>query len=317
MRQYEEPFFEIVLSIAEADFVAVPCDYFDALLYVPEYLERVYALSKEAGKKVLLFDYTDYVDKKISLPPHAILFRVSAYRHHKGEQEIIMPYFVEDMGKAFSIAAEAQEISVGFCGQSRFGNLRKKLRAWGKRMVQTIKLALSGDRQIAVHARGIFWRSKTLQILGRSRIPAHIISRPFYSLHPALIPFDKHTVRQEYIENLRTSPVALCVRGDANASQRFYETFSASRIPLFVDTDCVLPLEEIIPYDELMIRIPSTGIKMLPARLEAWAGKQNPESIIARQKRARGVYDEYLRLDAYFGKVFDRTNSPYRHLLYS
>ena len=156
-----------------------------------------------------------------------------------------------------------------------------------------------------------------MQILGRSRIPAHIISRPFYSLHPADIPFDKNTVRQEYIENLRTSPVALCLRGDANASQRFYETFSASRIPLFVDTDCVLPLEEIIPYDELMIRIPSTGIKMLPARLEAWAGRQNPESVRSLQERVRAVYDEYLRLDAYFAKVFDKEKSPYKELLYS
>src|SRR5205823_99398 len=50
-------------------------------------------------------------------------------------------------------------------------------------------------------------------------------------------------VRQEFVDNLLGGDYALCVRGAGNFSYRFYEALSAGRIPVLVDTDCVLPYD--------------------------------------------------------------------------
>lgn len=42
----------------------------------------------------------------------------------------------------------------------------------------------------------------------------------------------------------------LCVRGCGNFSSRLYETLSCGRLPVFVDTDCVLPFDDLIDWRE-------------------------------------------------------------------
>src|SRR3989338_3045796 len=99
--------------------------------YLPGDFKNNYALAEAAHKKVLLFDYSDYVDANIHIPDYAMLFRVSCYRHHKKQNEIIMPYFVEDMLKRYGIEPKekGEPCVVGYCGQSKFKSTGRKLRA--------------------------------------------------------------------------------------------------------------------------------------------------------------------------------------------
>ena len=316
MAQYTEPFFHITDRPEEADFFAVPYEYFLAQDVYPQYLARVFALAKSAGKKVLLFDYTDYVDRQPQLPSHAVLFRVSAYRHRKQQNEIIMPYFVEDMGKHFSIAPKekSETCVVGYCGQSQFQNIGRKWRASLKWLFLSLLLRVRRDREPRTHMLGVLWRAEALRVLRVGGVRTSFIERSFYSLHRGVNLSDPSEVRRAYVENLRECDLALCVRGGANASQRFYESLSASRIPLFLDTDCVLPLEEIIRYDEALLRVPSREIETLPTRVRGWWAKQTPQSFLVRQESARAIYEKCLRLDRYFEIVFDRERSPYKIL---
>lgn len=317
MEHYTKPFFEIVPDISLADFVAAPYEYFEMLTYAPAYLERVFSLAKSENKKILLFDYSDYVDTSIHIPDHAILFRVSCYRHHKRQNEIVMPYFVEDMRTRYGIEPKekSEQCVVGYCGQSQFANMWRKLRASLKWMLFSCLLRARRDKEPPVHKLGTFLRAKALSVLRNGGTATSFIERPFYSLHSSTMPLDLRKVRREYVENLRECDLALCARGGANASQRFYETLSASRIPLFLDTDCVLPLEEIIHYDDVLLRVPSRELHTLSERVFTWFALQSPESFLLRELRARKLYDEYLRLDKYFAVVFDDKVSPYRHLL--
>ena len=318
MEQYTEPFFTIVERPEEAEFFAVPFEYFFVQKEHPEYLTRVFASAAAVQKKVLLFDYTDYVDWMPPLPSHAILFRVSAYRHHKRHSEIVMPYFVEDMGLRYGIGPrqKGESCVIGYCGQSQFGSPTKAFRARLKWLAYAILLLLSGDANCASHRRGIFWRKAALRLLRTEGLASRIIERPFYALHRFSNAFDPKAVRREYVENLRECGLALCVRGDANASQRLYEALSARRIPLLVDTDCMLPLEEIIDYDAALLRVPARELAALPARVRSWWQEETPESFLARGARARDIYERYLRLDRFFAQVFDRERSPYRQLLF-
>lgn len=318
MAPYTEPFVEIVSVIEKADFVVVPFDYFFVERHAPEYLARVYTLAKESKKKVLLFDYTDYVDSTPRLPAHAILFRVSAYRHHKQQNEIVMPYFVEDLGARYAIEPKGKgtPLIVGYCGQTQFGSMLKKWRAIAKRMLRLAALYLGRDTNPRVHTRGIFWRNTAIRALRKGGIENRIIERAFYSLHRSGIPIDPNVLRLEYVENLRKCDLALCVRGDANASQRFYETLSASRIPLFLDTDSILPLEEVISYDDFIIRVSSCDVKQIGERVHSWSATHDFSVFAEKERKARETYITYLRLDRYFELVFDPKRSPYKSILY-
>lgn len=318
MEQYQAPFFEIVSDVSSADFVAAPYEYFEMLRYTPVYLKRIYALAESVHKKVLLFDYTDYVDCTPKLPSHAVFFRVSVYKHHQTAQEIVMPYFVEDLGKTISPHInKPPKAVVGFCGLSRYGSPGQALRAKVKHLGFQSLLVLRGDLLPSVHASGIFWRKQALRTLRESsEVGTNIIERASYSLHLRSISGDPQQVREEYRKNLEASTLALCVRGDANASQRFYEALSAGRVPLLLDTDSVLPLEGVAPYEKCLIRVPYSEAAMLLGRAAAWHSAQTAVSFLGAQREAQALFQNYLRLDRYFALVFDRRSSPYKTILY-
>lgn len=319
MAQYTEPFFYITEHPEEADFFAIPFEYFFVEKYNPDYLTRVYDAAKKTGKKVLLFDYTDYSDRTPKLPSHAILFRVATYKHHKLKNEIIMPYFVEDLGTRYAICPKEKGIPlvVGYCGQTRFLNNFIKVKAVIKRIAYSLVLYSKHDVQPKTHVRGIFWRNIALQALRAGGITSQIIERSFYSLHSFGVSLNQNEIRKDYMENLRECDLALCIRGDANASQRFYETLSASRIPLFLDTDCVLPLEEIISYDDFIIRVSANNAAHISEYVHSFETKCSSAQFLEKECHAREAYEKYLRIDRFFSLVFNRGKSPYQGLLFA
>ena len=58
----------------------------------------------------------------------------------------------------------------------------------------------------------------------------------------------KEKYKFEYWNNMLDSPFILCMRGNGNFSVRFYETLALGRIPVLIDTDCVLPLSNEIDW---------------------------------------------------------------------
>ena len=89
------------------------------------------------------------------------------------------------------------------------------------------------------------------------------------------------------------------MRGDANAATRFYETLSLGRIPVFIDTACVLPLEDIIDYKDFCVFIDYTDINKAPSILADFHKNITPDKFIAMQKQARYIFRHYLRYDVF------------------
>lgn len=82
-------------------------------------------------------------------------------------------------------------------------------------------------------------RKNYLQTLLRSSLKCDFILRKRFW---AEISVDKKQIaRKEYFENMENNLFIFCHRGEGNFSYRFYETFMMGRIPIFVNTDCVLP----------------------------------------------------------------------------
>jgi hypothetical protein len=74
----------------------------------------------------------------------------------------------------------------------------------------------------------------------------------------------KQKARQEFYNNLLTGSFSLCMRGNGNFSYRLYEALSFGRIPILIDTDCVLPFSSIIDWSQHIIKVTEDQLCLLP-----------------------------------------------------
>jgi hypothetical protein len=114
---------------------------------------------------------------------------------------------------------------------------------------------------------------------------------------------DKHAARKVYIENILASPYALVARGAGNFSYRLYEVLSCGRIPVFIDTDCVLPFDEFIDWHSYGVWLDSSAVNDLPERLLAFHQQISPAEFELQQLRCRKLYEDYIRPEAFFRAI--------------
>ena len=166
---------------------------------------RFAGLAKEHNKKLLCF-YIDDCDKEFDITDETVLYRTSFYKSTKRENELAMMSFSPDFFEGDFIDDKNSKITVGYCGQS----LQKRL------------CYLNAMNNTDTIECDFIFRPKT-----------------YFSLH-----VDKMEMRKEFYDNLKQNLFIFCYRGHGNYSYRLYETFMMGRIPIFVDTDCVLPNED-------------------------------------------------------------------------
>lgn len=104
----------------------------------------------------------------------------------------------------------------------------------------------------------------------------------------------KEIARSEYIRNMSSNVFNVCTRGAGNFSYRFYETFMMGRIPIFINTDCVLPFENIINYNESLVFVEEKDINIIDEILKKWLLNKTQEDIINIQKNNREIWVNYF-----------------------
>lgn len=307
---FREPVFEVVKNPADADYILIPHNYFGAMRKNRGYLRECERLSAESGKKLLLFAYGDS-DEEIPFPD-AIIFRSSQYRYKKKKNEIMMPAYVEDLGMSEFLAPGVPRAPrplaikpvVGFCGWAAFSSWRNAVKTYVKAYVLTYVSSV-GRPDVLAKKKGLLFRKEVLEILRKSKnIEPNFVIRDFYSHHKATIKIPPEQARREYVENILGSDLSLAVKGDGNYSLRFYEILSLGRVPVLIDTDCVLPLEHVIAYDEFILRIPYRDISRSDEIITDFWGNLTEEKFAEMQKKAREAFEKYLRIDAFFRYVF-------------
>jgi hypothetical protein len=306
-RAIKAPVVEVVVEMNMADFLLLPFEYFDATRRYPEYFAECLTLARENGKKLLIFDLSDYTEEEISVS-NAYVFRIAEYASRSQKNIIVMPTFVEDLGRGLISPREKGPVPIiGFCGWAGFKNFRQKIKFIIKNAILDLRGVFSGNKNIAVHKRGIYFRIKALAALSRSfLVKTNFIIRRSYSSHINTVEKSPAELRQEYIDNFMSSDLALCARGDANASCRFYEALSMGRVPFFVNTDCVLPLADEIDYDKFVVFADYRDIPKLGKIAAEFYNKISTADFIVMQKKAREVFVKYLNVEAFLNHILPK-----------
>ena len=61
---------------------------------------------------------------------------------------------------------------------------------------------------------------------------------------------EREITTRDHYNNIINSDYTICIRGTGNFSIRFYETLMMGRIPILIDTDCILPFTKMINWDK-------------------------------------------------------------------
>ncbi len=317
-RSYHErgkEIFALVDSLAECDALLLPVDWFqlasrpEALAHANDLMQRAAA----AGKRVVIFYSNDH-PLRYPWPPHALVFRTAVQRSWLRPNEFIVPQWSRDylaeIGGELPVREQGEVPLVGFCGFSPPLGMRPGMRR-NKEILRLIAHRLGMGALFPTkmaHAA----RARALQALARSPlVQTNYLIRgesAFDNPIGAFLPGGSVEAavlrRREFVDNILGSDYVLCARGWANCSIRFYETLSLGRIPVLIDTDCVLPYEFAIDWDKYCVRVKENALGHAGRAVRDFHASMAPGEFEARQRACRELWEEWFSPLGFFKNLY-------------
>lgn len=251
-------------------------------------------MAEEAGKRAAAFFFNDS-DDAVDLPG-ATVFRTSLYGSRRRPGEFAQPAWSEDFVErylgALPVRRKPRQPTVGFCGLAPRGlPLLHRRRA-------------SPDPTLRMRALSRLQRTRGLQT-------NFIVRKDFVGGAVRDGGLDAKTlqqVRREYVGNMLDSDYVLCARGAGNFSYRLYETLSCGRIPVFVDTDCVLPYDFMIEWPEYGVWIDEAAVNDVGHSVLEFHERLNEREFEDLQRECRRFWERYLRPEGFFENLHEHLN---------
>lgn len=308
--RYSGEDFVLVENIADADFVVVPHPYERYKRNHPDKLDRIKAEARVAHKMILI-DASGDIEHPI-VDDDTVVLRQSQYRYGQRPNEIAIPLPAEDLLETYYqgnlvVRHKHGRPSVSFTGWAELPflqHVKTKIKEFPKR----VRALFFPER--AAEQKGVFLRQRALKILASNpQIDAHFLIRNSYSGHTQTLRGSIEENRKQFVANIFDADYSLCVRGDGNSSIRFYEALSLGRIPLLLDTACVLPLEEKIDYKKFCVIVDHAELSRIDEKLIAFHESCSPEKFEQMQKMARDTFQTYLRNDVFYYHLAEKLRS--------
>jgi Exostosin family len=260
---------------------------------------------RQAGKLVVIFFCSDS-DEEVAIE-NSLVFRTSFYRSRRKANEFAMPAWSEDfvekyLDGRFPVRLEHKKPVVGFCG---FAPVKAPFKKKVKDIVRR-GANLMGLRKESISHPGLVIRAKALEALSRSPlVETNFLIREHF-LGGTLLPdrredIDlKHKVRHEYVQNIVDSDYILCARGAGNFSYRLFETLCCGRIPVFVDTDCVLPYDFDVEWRRYCVWVGESELPRIAEKVAEFHAKLSSHDLRDLQHECRNLWEQWLSPTGFF-----------------
>ncbi|MEM6685443.1 MAG: exostosin family protein [Bacteroidota bacterium] len=301
-------YYELINTFDEAQVALLP---FSWNFYVNQNLQAEAERFIDAchAKKLKVLTYTSGDQGVSPTRKDVYVFRNSGYKSKKLKNQISFPAFFKDPLVHYIEkenhqlrVKEAQPI-IGFVGQAT-PNLLKAAKDIGLILYRNLKFHF-GKTHLEPQQwfAAPFMRYRYLKRLEKHKdIKTNIIYRQRYRAGVRKNrSIDKTTY--EFYENINDSDYIFNLRGAGNFSVRFYQTLALGRIPVLIDTDCLLPLEGIIDWTQHCIRIPQGKEHEMEKRLLNFHKNLTQERFEEIQKANRKLWEEYLTLSSFFVQI--------------
>lgn len=267
--------------------------------------ERLIIQAQYHKKKSIVFHFSDEI---LQLPfNNTLVFKTNIYNSTKQKNEFPLPAWKGDLLNTKSngnidIRKKSDKPKVGFRGSAKtlFGESVYSVRSalnFLNEILQNLNINVAKRYQ---WNQGQIVRKECLDQLAKNKnidTRFKVLIRGYLNQHNLTL---KENNYFKFINNILTSDYTLCVRGNGNYSYRFYETISAGRIPLFVNTDCVLPFEDIIDWRKICVWVEEDEIDRIDQVLLDFHNDLSNDDFEELQFKIRSVWDTWIKPEAYF-----------------
>jgi hypothetical protein len=311
---FYKDFFEITFDINESDigFLPLTLNYYikNSLLSQVDELAKI--LDKNNKKLIVWIDGDHSVRYKNS---NCIFVRYFGQKSENKQNEFIQPGDMKSdlLSKFFEDKLQARDKSdkpiIGFDGCADYpplklaGTILKN--SVYKLYYSILKTQFSPDPVIP-------YLIKRKEILKKLSTQPEIITNFTIrdSFAPGTIGKNKNA-RVEYVNNIINSDYTLCYRGAANYSLRLYETLCLGRIPLFINTDCALPFENEIPWDDICLWVEYSEIDHLGEKITDYHHSMNGTQFREKQVQCRQIWEQYCTKEGFINHFYQFLNQQY------
>ena len=245
-------------------------------------------------------------DPAVRLPiPNAVLFAHALHASKRAADEIALPGWIPWPPHRVHVRPYPDRPVVGFAGKAwpygfDHGTAAATLSARMRFLVGGL-LVRSGINDRLRAPVSFYHRATAVRRLADDpRIETHFVLR---DARPAA---DPEAYRREYFDSIEQTDYTLAVRGMGNFSYRLYEALSYGRIPVFVDTDCVLPLASEIDWRSLCVWIEGRRVRTIADQLLAAHLAMTPEAFEEKQRRCQEVWMTKLTEPGFFSRLHGR-----------
>ena len=230
-----------------------------------------------------------------------IVFRSSGYfsklpSWHKGLPVFITdPFKYQYFKRNVGIPEYKDKPKIGFCGLASNNGLttfQQLVKTVVKNIGYYLKIYKQTPEALVVAP---YLRYKCLkQLQASSRLETKFIIRKKYRAG-AKTKKDRDQSTKEYFNNILESQYVLCVRGAGNFSTRFYETLAMGRIPVYLDSDGLLPLSKIIDWKKHVVWVDWHERFNIAEKIIDFHKSLNEESMQALGASNRALWESNLQ----------------------
>ncbi len=261
-------------------------------------------VAKEAGKPMVVFSGGDYPARTPF--SDVILFESAGYRsdpgyrYHSATPAFIGDYLEEYCGGELLVREKQAQPAVGFCGQASLSPIQTAYRTFRLKWQQHQYRQGKTKWEPAPFETSSF-RSRVLkEFEGKDGIQTNYLLRSQYHGGDKNDKDLQARLKTDFVNNILNSDYTVCMRGGGNFSVRFYETLCLGRIPIFIDTDCLLPFQDAIEYKAIF---PWIDMKDLPDASEIlldFHSRLSAEDFKNLQVTCRNLWIEHMTADGFF-----------------
>jgi hypothetical protein len=272
--------------LERADLAVFPCEWSRPLA---SSVESFVAAAREAGRSTAVFVGGDE-HEELSYDG-ALIFQASLYRSRRRPNDFAQPAWSEDfvtahLGGQLPVRSKRAKPVVGFCGLAprRRGPLARLRAHPAHTSIRAHALRLLCEHD-GVDTNFVERERFLGGAISRGRVDAAAMRR----------------VRDEYVRNMVESDYILCSRGAGNFSYRLYETLSCGRIPVFVDTDSVLPYDFVASWRDHCVWIDQSELDSIGDKVVAFHESLDEREFVDLQGVCRRFWEEYVAPEGFFG----------------
>ena len=241
-----------------------------------------------------------------------LVLRQSGYASHQLPNHLGMPVFIRDPMKEYYPTQQILSCNkpekplIGFCGLAGGGfakYTKEVLQVFIRNNLFTIGLLKDEPQEVVSSSK---LRMHVLQRLQQNiSIDCNFIVRSKY--RAGVRNEDQRKASTiEFFDNIRNTDYTVCIRGGGNFSVRLYETLAMGRIPVFVNTDCVMPFSKLIDWKKHLVWVEMDELDNIAEKVIDFHAKHSAQSFGELQKANRKLWEDYLSMNGFWSKLIEQ-----------